>query len=45
MPLTDSAIRNAKPNDKPYKLADGAPFKTSSDDPLAAHRSSGSPFG
>jgi hypothetical protein len=24
MPLTDSAIRNAKPKDKPYKLADGA---------------------
>jgi integrase len=23
MPLTDSAIRNAKPKDKPYKLADG----------------------
>ena len=23
MRLTDLAIRNAKPNDKPYKLADG----------------------
>ncbi|MCL7489285.1 MAG: Arm DNA-binding domain-containing protein [Desulfobulbaceae bacterium] len=23
MPLTDTAIRNAKPNEKPYKLTDG----------------------
>ena len=25
VPLTDVRIRNAKPKDKPYKLADGGP--------------------
>ena len=24
MPLTDTAVRNAKPRDKPYKLSDGS---------------------